>query len=785
MAATASAREILTLSGVVQGVGFRPHAHRLATTLGVVGKVWNQGGDLLIDIQGSPSQLQAYKTQLLATKPTQAQVRAFHAQPAAVIDHQNVFAIVDSQPGGIHGALPTDLRLCAQCLAELFDVQNRRHRYAFITCAECGPRYSLMRQPPFDRVRTSMRAFQQCPDCLQEYGDPAHRRYHAQTNSCAACGPALQWHDANGVLRPNVDPIAEAWRGLRQGQIIAVKGVGGIHLLCDAGSAQVVATLRQRKQRPHKPFAIMALNRASLAGLAAMDDHTEHLLRGPDAPIALTPKGPDCDSRLPGLAPQCAEVGVMYPYAPAHYLLFHEALNRPADAGWLEQAHPLTLVVTSANLSGEPLITDNAQCLRDLRGVADGFLLHNRDILARSDDSVLQNSQPGVYIRRGRGLAPHVIELTHKGPSVLAFGAFLKNTLCLSQGDRAYVSPYIGDLDRAAACRDLDLAVERLLDTLAIQPDVIACDLHPDFYSTQAARRFSERLGVPLLQVQHHHAHCLATMAEAGLRGPTLGLALDGLGLGDDGGLWGGELLLMEGADYQRLGGLRPLPLPGGDSAVREPWRLGVAVLLSQGRERDAERLFGAHPGYATIHQMLAKHLNCPLTSSAGRYFDAAAAILGVRHHADYEAQAAMALEALCRQTQPAPNAPPLFEITPQGALDLYPLLDALIDCEPHAGARLFHDVLVRGLLAWVDNARDKTGVNTIVLGGGCFLNRVLRESLMTELPARGMQVHAPRQLPPNDSGISLGQVWYAYLSAPAPNPLSFLQTTTDPSPCV
>ncbi|WP_431687500.1 carbamoyltransferase HypF [Hahella sp. NBU794] len=785
MAATASAREILTLSGVVQGVGFRPHAHRLATTLGVVGKVWNQGGDLLIDIQGSPSQIQAYKTQLLAHKPMQAQVRALHAQPAPILPHQHGFAIAASQPGGIHGALPTDLRLCAQCLAELFDPQNRRYRYAFMTCAECGPRYSLMRHAPFDRVRTSMRAFQQCPDCLQEYGDPAHRRYHAQTNSCAACGPALQWHDASGELQHNVDPVAEAWRALRQGQIIAVKGVGGIHLVCDASSAQAVATLRQRKQRPHKPFAVMVLNRASLAGLADMDDYTEHLLQSPAAPIALTPKGPDCDSRLPGLAPQCAEVGIMTPYAPAHYLLFHEALNRPADAGWLEQAHPLTLVVTSANLSGEPLITDNAQCLRDLQGIADGFLLHNREILARSDDSVLQNSQPVVYVRRGRGLAPHIIELAQKGPSVLAFGGFLKNTLCFSQGDRAYVSPYIGDLDRAAACRDLDLAAERLLETLAIQPDVIACDLHPDFYSTQAARRMSQQLGVPLLQVQHHHAHCLATMAEAGLRGPVLGLALDGLGLGDDGRLWGGELLLVEGAGYQRLGGLRPLPLPGGDSAVREPWRLGVAVLLSQGREQDAERLFGAYPGYTVLRQMLAKNVNCPLTSSAGRYFDAAAAILGVRHHTDYEAHAAIALEALCRQTPPTPEIPPFYEITSQGALDLYPLLEALIDCAPHAGARLFHDVLVRGLLAWVDNARAMTGVNTIVLGGGCFLNRVLRESLMAELRTRGMQVHVPRQLPPNDSGISLGQVWYAYLNAHAPQTHSIVQTETDSSPCV
>ncbi|ABC26996.1 [NiFe] hydrogenase maturation protein HypF [Hahella chejuensis KCTC 2396] len=785
MATAAPAREILTLSGVVQGVGFRPFAYRLATSLGLVGKVWNQGGDLLIDIQGSPSQLQAYKTQLLANKPTQAQVRALAADTATVIPHRHDFAIVDSTPGAVQGAIPVDLRLCAQCLNELFDPHHRRYRYPFITCAECGPRYSLIRRLPFDRARTSMDAFPQCPACLHEYNDPEQRRHHAQTNSCAACGPALQWYDKHGDLHQNIDPIAAAWQGLSQGQIIAVKGVGGVHLLCDAGNARAVADLRQRKQRPHKPFAIMTLNRASLAGMAEIDDHTEQLLQGADAPIALTRKGPDCDRRLSGVAPQCADIGVMYPYAPIHYLLFHQALRCPADTTWLEQAQPLTLVVTSANLSGEPLITDNAQCLRDLQGVADGFLLHNRDILARSDDSVLQNSQPAIYVRRGRGLAPNVIELAQEGPSVLAFGGFLKNTLCVSQGNRAFVSPYIGDLDRAAACRDLDLTVERLLETLAIQPDLIACDLHPDFYSTQAARRYSERLDVPLLQVQHHHAHCLATMAEAGLRGPVLGLALDGFGLGDDGGIWGGELLWMNGADYRRLGGLRPLPLPGGDSAVREPWRLGVAALLSQGREEDAERLFGAHPGYAMLRQMLAKNVNCPRTSSAGRYFDAAAAILGVRHHTDHEAHAAMALETLCRQTPPTSDASFLFEITSEGALDLYPLLDALTTCEPHAGARLFHDVLVRGLLAWVDWARAKTGVGRIALGGGCFLNRVLRESLTCGLRARGMQVHAPRQMPPNDSGISLGQVWYAYLRAqhqpPAPNAV----IETDQPTCV
>ncbi|MDS4043150.1 MAG: Sua5/YciO/YrdC/YwlC family protein, partial [Candidatus Competibacter sp.] len=475
---------------------------------------------------------------------------------------------------------------------------------------------------------------------------------------------------------------------------------------------------------------------------------------------------------LSGIAPGLAHLGVVLPYTPLHYLLFHEAAERPAGTAWLEQPQPLLLVMTSANPGGEPLVIDDEEAVDRLRGIADGFVTHDRAILARCDDSVAAFDHPHprpppsrerepFFIRRARGYTPQAIRLPQAGPSVLALGGFLKNTLCLTRDDRAYLSPHIGSLDNAATCRALEEAMMHLQDILRIVPERIARDLHPDFPSSRLAATVATERGLPCVAVQHHHAHIAAVMAEHGLREPTLGLALDGVGLGSDGGIWGGELLWVDGARFERLGHLRPLPLPGGDRVAREPWRLAVAALHRLGRDGEILRRFGSRAAF--IQQMLERRLHTPETSSAGRLFDAAAALLGVREVNDYEGQAAMELEALAHRHGPAPALSDGFRLGDDGVLDLLPLLDRLADgVEPGAGAACFHATLALALSEWLERAGVKRGIRRVALGGGCFLNRLLAAQLQTRLETAGWRVFAARQAPPNDGGLSLGQAWVA-----------------------
>ncbi len=475
---------------------------------------------------------------------------------------------------------------------------------------------------------------------------------------------------------------------------------------------------------------------------------------------------------LPGIAPGLAHLGVMLPCAPLHFLLFHEAAGRPTGAAWLEQPQELLLVMTSANPGGEPLVIGDDEAMERLRDIADGFVTHDRAILARCDDSVMAFDHPHpspapsrgrepFFIRRARGYTPQAIRLPEAGPSVLALGGFLKTTLCLTRDDRAYLSPHIGSLDNAATCRALEEAMAHLQDILRIVPERVACDLHPDFPSSRLAATVAAGRGLPCVAVQHHHAHIAAVMAEHGLREPVLGLALDGVGLGSDGGIWGGELLWVDGANVERLGHLRLLPLPGGDRAAREPWRLAAAALHLLGRDREISRRFGARGTF--IQQMLERRLHTPETSSAGRLFDAAAALLGVREINSYEGQAAMELEALAHQYGPAAPLADGFRLGDDGVLDLLPLLDRLADgMEPGAGAAWFHATLALALSAWLERAGTISGLRRAALGGGCFLNRLLAAQLQARLAAAGWQVFAARQAPPNDGGLSLGQAWVA-----------------------
>ncbi len=757
----------ISVSGQVQGVGFRPFVYNLARRLRLCGEVFNDGVGVKIRVQGQPADLQCFQQALLSDPPPMSLIEAVEATPAEPITRFQGFRIVASAASELNVPIPPDAAVCNACLQELFDPHNRRYRYPFTNCTDCGPRYSLITGLPYDRAHTTMAAFQLCPACRQEYQSPDDRRFHAQANACPACGPRLSLHDGGGRQFVCDDPVAATVKRLQAGEIIAIKGIGGFHLVCDASNDATVRRLRRRKRRPHKPFALMAANLASLQPWVQLSPADGQRLRALIAPILLAAaKAPE---RLPSIAPGLAWWGVMLPHSPLHYLLFHQAAGRPSGTDWLAQPQALMLVMTSANVSGAPLVIDNQLAFRQLAGIADAFLVHDRVIHSRCDDSVLSGlCQPPALIRRGRGLAPRAIVLPRSGPSVLACGGAFNATVCLTKGDRAYLSPPIGDLDNADCCRGLIDSVRHLSELLDIRPQRVACDRHPDFYSSRFAAEYSAELELPLLQVQHHHAHIAAVMAERHVQASVLGLALDGLGLGDDGGLWGGELLRVGDGGYRHLSQLRPLPLPGGDRAAREPWRVAVGVLFRNNRSQEARRRFAAQPGLATVLQMLEQNINCPDTSSAGRAFDAAAALLGIQPLVTYRAQAAMQLESLAYtylQSQPWPEEPLLVAADAAGRLDLMPLLLRLSEvADSQYGAALFHRQLIDGLCHWVAAQGSSQQINALVLAGGCFQNQLLTDGLCAGLTASGWQTYRPEQLPCHDGGLSLGQAWIAQL---------------------
>ena len=764
-ASESTQRLAIQIRGQVQGVGFRPFVYRLAVEWQLSGWVRNDASGVAIEAQGATSDLQSFLTALRQPPPL-ARIDALQTATAPVCADEMSFVIHASRAGPARTEIAPDTAVCNDCLAELFDPADRRYRYAFINCTHCGPRYTITRAIPYDRPNTSMAGFPLCPDCAREYHDPADRRFHAQPVACPVCGPHLSLRDAQGHQLAVSDVITATLEQVQNGAIVAIKGLGGFHLACDAHNAAAVARLRQRKQREAKPFAVMATNLASLTPWVESSADEWQLLATPERPIVLVDKQPGAAAKLAGIAPGVNRIGAMLPYTPLHYLLFHQAAGRPEGCGWLQQPWPLLLVMTSANPGGEPLVIDDDEAIERLAGIADAFLTHNRPIVARCDDSVLYwHGQAPAFIRRARGYAPRRINLPAAGPSVLACGGWLKNTICLTRDAQAYLSPHIGDLDNAAACRALDEMAERLLDTLRIVPERVACDLHPDFYSSRFAAMFAAEGSLPLIPVQHHHAHIAAIAAEHRLQRPLLGLALDGVGLGEDGGNWGGELLWVDGPAYRRLGHLLLLPLPGGDRAAREPWRMAAAALHTLGRGSEIPRRFPG-PLAEAVRGLLERGSHCPLTSSAGRVFDAAAALLGLRQTSDYEGQAAMELETLAATYGPVEPLAEGYRLTTEGHLDLLPLLAWLADnpADPQHGAALFHATLALALADWVTQAALREQVTDVALGGGCFLNHLLSVQLRERLEQNGLTVYEARQAPPNDGGLSLGQAWIALL---------------------
>jgi hydrogenase maturation protein HypF len=730
-----SGRLRIRVTGAVQGVGFRPFVHTLAARYALSGFVLNDEGGVLAEVEGVS--LEGFLAALRLEPPPLARIDKVVVTMVPRRGREG-FTIRPSREGGparTRGA--PDAATCEACLTDLFDPASRFHLYPFVTCAHCGPRFTIIRRLPYDRRNTALAGFAPCAACAADYADPAGRRFHAETIACPACGPRLS-HE-----------VADIAAALRRGQIVAVKAVGGFHLMCDAMNEAAVATLRRRKARPDKPFAVMTANTASVDLIARPTPEERDLLRGAARPIVLVRSRPGL---APSLAPGLGRIGVMLPSAPLQHLLFHALSGGRLGDGDREAAQPLVLVATSANRGGEPLAIDDHEALA-LADIADLIVTHDRPILARADDSVMSviDGAP-AFIRRSRGFAPQPIDLGQDGPPVLAVGGHLKTTLCVTRGREAFLSQHVGDLSAAATIRFHQEAARRLLEDLGATPELIACDLHPDYRSTL----FAESLGLPILKVQHHAAHLAATAAEHQLKGPLLGLALDGHGYGDDGGAWGGELMRRDGASWRRIGGLMALPAPGGDRAAREPWRMGVAVLVVLGRGGEAARRFPDVALAGPLAERLAADPGGPTTSSLGRLFDAAAALLGICLRQTYEGQAAMALEAIAGPPQPLLGGYRLGV----GLLDFRPLMARLLEpgLAPREGAALFQGTVVEGLAALAAQAAGAFGVDQIALGGGCLMNRTLAEGLTDALRLRGLKPCLPRLAPASDGGLALGQ---------------------------
>lgn len=726
----------LRIRGAVQGVGFRPFVHGLAERHGLSGFILNDQDGVLAEVEGAA--LAPFLAQLHQLRPPLSRIDQLDVTPVPR-EGRPGFAIRESVGDGIGQARPVpDTAPCEACTDELFDAGSRFHLYPFVTCTQCGPRLTITRRLPYDRANTSMVGFSLCLECEADYGDPSGRRFHAETIACPACGPQLSHR------------VADIAATLLRGGIVALKGVGGFHLLCDAANGAAVATLRRLKHRPAKPFAVMVANMAS-AALVAVPTHAEQvLLSQPNCPVVLLRARPGCPVAI---APGLDRIGVMLPSAPVHHLLFHALAGQPPGSAWRQAPHPVALIATSANASGEPLIIDDAEAMDRLQGIADLIVTHDRPIVRRADDSVMRviDGAPAI-IRRSRGFVPEPIDLGQDGPAILATGGHLKATLCVTRGREAFMSQHIGDLTTAQTIRFYAETAREMQKMLGVKPEIVACDLHPDDRST----RYAETTGLPILRVQHHTAHLAAVAAEHHLRGDVLGVVLDGYGYGEDGTAWGGELLLLQGPASRRLGHLLPLKHPGGDRAAREPWRMGIAALDAIGRGAEASRLFPSVAIAGQLAAVLAADTDGPLTTSIGRLFDAAAALLGVCTHQSYEGQAAMELEALVDAPQILPSG---YRIA-GNVLDFRLLLSALMTpgLRANEGAALFHGTLIAGLATWIKQAAAETGHDTVALGGGCLCNRVLADGLAAALRQSGLVPLMARAVPANDGGLALGQ---------------------------
>ena len=750
MTAATSAKR-LEINGIVQGVGFRPFIYQLANRYGLKGEVANTATGVALILEGPPDRIRQFTDDLPHRKPPLAHIVEITEKPQAITGF-DTFSIVKSRGSATRQTLISpDVRVCDDCLAEMRDPDDRRFRYPFINCTNCGPRYTIIDDIPYDRPKTSVRHFTMCPQCQAEYDDPDNRRFHAQPNACPVCGPRAILHDGRGRVVDTDDPIVEAARRIKAGRIAAVKGLGGFHLAVDATNAQAVERLRRRKHREEKPLALMCADMQRVRAIAQVSEAEEELLCSIQRPIVLLEKKIDTPI-AEAVSPRNRYFGIMLPYTPLHYLLL--------DAGFD------ALVMTSANLSEEPIAIDNAEAFARLADIADDYLVHDRDIYLRSDDSIVRHAAGSMRpIRRSRGYVPVPVFLKDEVPPILACGAELKSTVCLTRGRQAFVSQHIGDLENQATDDFFRLTVNHLKRILDIDPRAVACDLHPDYMSTRYARELGD---IPLVEVQHHHAHIAACLAENQTDGPVIGLAFDGTGLGTDNTIWGGEVLVADCRGFTRAAHLIPVPMPGGTAAIREPWRMALSHL------RAADVAVVDHPGLpflksidrqqiAVLFQMMDKGINSPLTSSLGRLFDAVAAMAGLRNRVAFEGQAAMELEMLADMASDdiyngvawtdGDSRRIRLDAVIRGVVD-----DVLSGRSPARISGKFHRTLIRLFTRLCVELRNAHGLNRVALSGGVFQNSILLGGMIQSLEEKGFQVYSHTLVPANDGGICLGQ---------------------------
>lgn len=764
------------ISGIVQGVGFRPFVYNLATRLGLSGWCLNDSEGVVIEVHGNG--IERFIRELKDNAPPLSRIEEVEVSAAQEAETSG-FSIRESvSEAGKSVLVSPDISVCAECVKEMNDPGDRRHLYPFINCTNCGPRYTIVRDIPYDRPFTTMAPFELCPDCAAEYHDPADRRFHAQPNACARCGP-VAWLSEKNSTEPmdgkrNFDAIAKAARLLKEGAIIAIKGIGGFHLACDATNQESVSRLRAAKRNSlagddkkgsNKPFAVMAPTLNAVKGFARISEEEAKILEGNARPIVLLEKLAG-DAIADGVAPGSRYFGVMLPYTPMHHLLF--AGKGPGFTA---------LVMTSGNMADEPIAISNEEATERLSAVADYFLLHDRDIYMRADDSIVRvDAGRPRMIRRARGYAPAPIELGEDTDECLAFGAELKSTFCITKGRRAIMSTHIGDLKNFEETEFFKETLGNLKKTFRSTPTIIAHDMHPDYLSTRLALNYASLNGIPtghIIAVQHHHGHIASCMAEHGLKGTVIGVALDGTGFGTDGKIWGGEFLIAGLKDFTRAAHLEYMPLPGGDAAVRESWRMALSYLVRAYGDGLSEK---TAPGFfsrmepkdvATVTKMVRGGINSPLTSSMGRLFDAIASLIGLRDRITFEAEAAIELEAAASSAS-ADAAPYPFEIFEAKydrplAVSALPLVRAVVDDindgtgKAEIAAR-FHATAARMITDTAGQIRENSGLERVVLSGGVFQNRLLSRLAEASLAKAGFTVFTHEKIPANDGGVSLGQ---------------------------
>jgi hydrogenase maturation protein HypF len=751
----------IEVRGTVQGVGFRPWVYRIARESGVGGRVWNDSRGVEIEVFGPPEALDVFSERLRTQAPPAALIREIQTREiqSREIPEEAVsdFVIVPSEggTGERQVSIPPDLATCAECEREVFDFRDRRYRYAFTNCTNCGPRFTIARDVPYDRAATTMAAFTMCPRCATEYERVEDRRFHAQPNACPVCGPQLWAVDPAGERREGNDPVCSAALSLVAGKIVAIKGIGGFHLACDATSSRAVERLRQRKHRDAKPFAVMVRDLAAAERIAFLDDEERRLIASVQRPIVLLRGRPD-SVLASEVAPDNPLVGVMLPYSPLHHLLLAE-VERP-------------LVMTSGNLSEEPIARGNEEALDRLREIADLFLLHDREIESRCDDSVARViAGAPLVMRRSRGYVPRPVALARPfARPVLACGAHLKNTVCLGAGDLAYLGPHVGDLETAETYRSYQESIARLERLVGIAPEVIAHDLHPLYLSTKYAL---ERPETVKIGVQHHHAHVASAMGEHGLAGPVLGVAFDGTGYGTDGTAWGGEFLIADYAGYERIATFRAMPLAGSDLAIREVWRLALAVLDDAFPDDPPIDRFSVFDGVearalAVVRKMIETGLNVPLARGVGRWFDALGALVLGRPVSRYEGEVATIWNLAADETERAAYPFAIDSLSQPLEIDLRPMVRAVVDDlvigrTPAVISAKFHNTLAAAVAEVVRFSRAACGDLPVVLTGGCFQNALLAERIV-EVLAGGPRVYLHREVPPGDGGLALGQALVA-----------------------